>query len=92
MHLKGPHREVKSGCMQRVQQSAGQMPLLGSVGRVFWGSHGKARFANSNQKECILVSWMGDLNKGAHDVKVLGSRRDFVKRAIRGVLSGTYIY
>lgn len=36
---------------ERGGQDLGHMPLLGSVGGVFWGSHAKDRLVDSSQKE-----------------------------------------
>ena len=50
-HLKVPGREVQAGCRQKVQQDLGHMPLLGSVGRVLWGSWAKDGLGYSKRVE-----------------------------------------
>lgn len=44
------------GDQGRVQTDLGHMPLLGSVGRVLWGSQAKTRLVNSNWKRRTLVT------------------------------------
>ena len=67
--LQGPHKEVKGGCRQREWQDLGHMPLLWSMGRVFWGSWAKTGLVNSKPKEWGL----GKLS-AQHKGKTLGGR------------------
>ena len=43
----------------REGQDLGHIPLLGSMGKVHWGSRAKARLVDSNQKGQILVNSTG---------------------------------
>ena len=56
--------EVKIEFTQGERQYLWYTPLLGSVGRVFWGSWAEARLVNSNRKSRVLASLMGTLPKG----------------------------
>ena len=40
------------------------MSVLGSMDRVLWGTHAKARLVNSNQKIRVLVSYRRVLSNG----------------------------
>lgn len=46
------------------RQDLGHMPLLGSAGRVLWGSGAMTGLVNSNQKSRGLISSTGVLSKG----------------------------
>ena len=70
---KGPHGEVKSGYRQRERQDQGHMPLLGSEGRVFWGSQAKVRLVNSNLRSGVLLNPTVVFSKG--HVRHTGSGR-----------------
>ena len=83
--LQGFHSgmwEVKARCRQRELQYLGNMPLLGPVGGVLWGSQAKARLVSSNQNSGVLVSSSGVLSKGRRG-------RQLITKAIGEVISGT---
>lgn len=60
--LKGPHRGVQGRVQaERAGKDLGHMPLLGSAGRVLWGSQAKVRLDNTNQKEQGFGKFLGGL-------------------------------
>lgn len=61
---KSPCGEVRSGYRQRERQDQGHMPLLGSEGRVLWGSQAKVRLVNSNLKSWVLLNPTVVFSKG----------------------------
>lgn len=48
----------------RERRDLGLMPLLGSIGRLLWGSCAMARLISSNQKNRVVISSTGFLPKG----------------------------
>ena len=58
----------------------------------FGGSQAKAGFANSNQKDQVLVSSVGVLSKGCTGERVGRQERLFITRGTGEIVSGTYTY
>lgn len=59
-----PHRRSKQGLGKeraREREDLEQMPLLGSVRGVLWGSWAKTEFVSSNQKQQAVGKCHGDL-------------------------------
>lgn len=50
MCLEGLHKEIKAGC-RKTEAGSGHVPLLGSVGSMFWGSPDKAGWVSANHNE-----------------------------------------
>lgn len=63
VHLERPLGKVKAGYSQRGWQDLGHMPLLGSMGRGFWGS-GLKPDGQFKPKSGVLVNFAGILSKG----------------------------
>ena len=58
--LKGPHRRVQGRVQaETAGKELGHMPLLGSSGRVLWGSQATARLGNAKQKEQGFGQFLG---------------------------------
>lgn len=64
------------------------MPLLGSVGRVLWGSWTKGRLVNSNHKH----SGLGKLHKRSYLRVAVGGGKTVYHKGIGEVVLGTFIY
>lgn len=96
-HCGGPHGEVKTACREKEREKEGERERGGPGAHVLirvrvWSFWAKAGFVNSNQKSEVLVSSRGVLSTGCSKGRLWEAWRMFITGAVKGVLSGTYIY
>lgn len=82
---KGPRGEVRSGYRQRERQDQGHMPLLGSEGRVLWGSQAKVKnHLDVQHKVCGRVGNEGD--QGRKNGSVSTWKESVTKKVVFGFM------